>query len=662
MAKEKINVVRIDTDPAKKSLKDLRKELMDIRNEMVNLEEGSDAFLEMAQKGGELQHQISEIGESIRGASSDFGDMVGNATNVMAGITGAFQAVAGGLQAMGMESEALDKTIARMQGLMAVTQGLSAIDDGIKSFDKLTASMGAAGAKLSAFVKGLGKIAAPIAIVTALGVAFTKLKSAIDGTSTALNKRTTEQNNFNTALQKELEIRKRAGFTEEETLLFEISQYELRNQKLNEHNAALKAENDQVAKNAEASRNAASMFGGAVANQAAYQGVQQASNVNVGANTALMAENTKEINKNNEALAKAKEELDIIIKARQLAAKRAQAIVVDDPTLQPSSETPDLKDLGLVEFTDQDLAEGLERVKRYWEGVYDIQLEQNKRSEKSDKEKLAKEIEIEEERLTLYKEGTLEYEKQLTKIWELENGLKELTKSSTEEVKTKIDQVRELGNATFETLKDTMGMFGDSSLGLTTGWVESLNIFQDAFTQTMDIVKEKGKSGWTAYGDVAATALSGIGSMLNALSQEQDVSTEEGFKQQKALQISATVMNMLSGVMSAWTSAMNPANSWMTLPGQIAMGTITSAMVAGIGAAQIAKIKSQTMNSAIASGAIQPSPGALSSMVVPPVQMSSAVQGANTEGAIRDSKVYVTETDIKNTMNKVSVQENENIY
>ena len=203
-------------------------------------------------------------------------------------------------------------------------------------------------------------------------------------------------------------------------------------------------------------------------------------------------------------------------------------------------------------------------------------------------------------------------------------------------------------------------MFGESSLGLSTSWVESLNIFQTAFQQTMDIVKDEGTVSWTAYGDVAATALSGIGSMLNALSQEQDASNEDGFKQMKNLQIAATVMNMLSGVMSAWTSAMNPANSWMTLPGQIAMGTATSAMVAGIGAAQIAKIKSQTMTSANPNFNINAKSAA--SMIVPPVQYSQAVQGANTEGAIRDTKVYVTESDIKGTMNKVSVQENENIY
>lgn len=46
-------------------------------------------------------------------------------------------------------------------------------------------------------------------------------------------------------------------------------------------------------------------------------------------------------------------------------------------------------------------------------------------------------------------------------------------------------------------------------------------------------------------------------------------------------------MNMLSGIMSAWTSAMSPSNAWMTVWGQIAMGTAMSSMIAGIGAAQI---------------------------------------------------------------------------
>ena len=155
MSKENVKIVEIDTNPAVKSLKDLRKELMEYKNQMTNLDEGSDAFRETARKAGEVKHQIDEINESVKGASSDFGDMVGNVTNVAAGITGAFQSVAGGLQALGVESKAIDEAIARMQGLMAVTQGLYAIDDGIKSFKKLTTAINVSSKGLGGFKKAL---------------------------------------------------------------------------------------------------------------------------------------------------------------------------------------------------------------------------------------------------------------------------------------------------------------------------------------------------------------------------------------------------------------------------------------------------------------------------------------------------------------------------
>ena len=80
----------------------------------------------------------------------------------------------------------------------------------------------------------------------------------------------------------------------------------------------------------------------------------------------------------------------------------------------------------------------------------------------------------------------------------------------------------------------------------------------------------KVKATWQDYGN--CSTLSGVGSILNTLSQEQDASTEEGFKKTK--QIAATIMNMLSGIMNAWTSAMSPSNAWMTVAGQIAMGSI----------------------------------------------------------------------------------------
>lgn len=727
MAKETIKVVQIDTNPATKSLKDLRNELKGFKDQMANLEEGSDAFLEIANKAGEVKHQIDEINESIKGASADFGDMIGNVTNVAAGITGAFQAVAGGLQAMGVESKAIDETIKRMQGLMAVTQGLSAIDDGIKSFDKLTKSLGKAGETLNGLVKGLGKLAAPVAIITALGVAFVKLKERIDGTSTALKNRETAQKNFNTELERELLIRQKAGYTEEENIQFQIAQLELRNQALTESNEKLQEENDLVSQNAQAAQSAAGAFGGFVAAHAAYDGVAQSANINVGANTKLMQENTKEINDNAEAIKKLKDELDIIDKAREVAKNRVTHSKQDSSGSSGSTvgdvvnsaydtfrENQDerekqyrlyLKDLEieLLNFkkAEQDV------INKYQVDIYPIGdsgfstifwSNKSKTDAKGDYEQGIKDLQkvlgIKNQILTVENEITQQIKKEIINA---ENELKNHSADSKEyadlrtllqglntdllqqlahvnaleqeyaemsESITKITKITEWDglikwsegvNEQFNILNHTLQLFSESSLGLSDMWTTAIMDMQTAFNGLVKTIITGGDDAWKGYAQAASVGLQAVGTMLNAASEEVDTNTKEGFEQQKKLQISATVMNMLSGIMAAWTSSMA-----LPAPASFILGGINTVATAALGAAQIAKIKNTKFGDSGSSGSV--SSGAVNSMIIPPVQYTNAVQGASTEGAIKDTKVYVTETDIKDTMNKVDVQESENTY
>lgn len=673
MAKDKVKVVEIDTKPAETSVKDLRKQLKEFKDEMANLEEGSDAFLEVANKAGEVKHQLDEINESIKGASSDFGDVIGNVTNVAAGITGAFQAVAGGLQAMGIESEALEETIARMQGLMAITQGLASIDTAIKSLDKLqksiTATTGAAkllkaalqpkvflaiGAAISALSLTFGKLFGNAKKAAEMekerAEAFKKLK---------LEEEKKKQEEYNTALEKELTLKEKiitAKYGDDDVkkirALIKLYQTELtdlesqlKNKYRDNERLAIKSRirelNNEIKQLDEGSQ--------------AY--------------IETLIKITTEEDKLKKVKPYTEEEVTNLetrikdfkqkIKDAEFDLKEAQVLQKAEAEAKTREER--LKELGLVEFTDEDLEKGRKRIKEYWNEVYDIQLEQLKRSKDTDKQKLEKELAIEKERLENIKtyagEGTLEYEKQVTNIYELQ---KELNEKIKEENLKNLNEIEKLGNSIFNTIKESVSAFGESSLGLTSGWIASLDQFQNIFNNVMDTVKTKGKMTWQDYGAVCSQALAGVGTMLNALSNEQDASTEEGFKQTKKLQIAASVMNMLSGIVSAWTSAMNPANAWMTLPCQIALGTATSAMIAGIGGAQIAKIQSATMESANPNTNINAK--TVNSMIVPPIQYSNAVQGASTEGTIKNQRVFVTESDIVDTINKVSVAESENTY
>lgn len=554
MASETIKVLEIDTKPAETSIKDLRKQLKGFKDEMANLEEGSDAFLEVANKAGQVKHQLDEINESVKGASSDFGDMVGNVTNVAAGITGAFQAVAGGLQAMGVESEAIDQAIAKMQGLMAVTQGLSAIDDGIKSFGKLTTAINTSS-------KGLGKFKTAL-IGTGLGALVVVLGSIIANWD---------------------EFSKAIGISETAMTKFGDVMKGVLNSALSMIGGVGKA----------ISRLITGDFKGA--GEAIKEGFALQKNFQAGVQQAEEERTKKQLEEAQERIRIEKEEAE-------------------------------------------------KRAKEYQEMI-DKRIAENKR--------FKKEINKDREDTTLLPTDGLD--KSMQKI----TAIVDAAKNKTDEFITKCAEISKVGNEQFAILGNTMSLLSESSLGLGNTWTNAIADFQNLFNETMDIVVKKGKTGWDSYAQVAAAGFQAVGTLLNNLSNDIDTSSEDGFETQKKMQISATVMNMLSGIMSAWASAMQLG----PIAGPI-FGAINTAATAALGGVQIAKISQQKFGQKQNGGGSTPNvnSGAVSNMIVPPVQYSNAVQGASTEGAIKDTKVYVTETDIADTQRKVNVQESENTY
>lgn len=200
-------------------------------------------------------------------------------------------------------------------------------------------------------------------------------------------------------------------------------------------------------------------------------------------------------------------------------------------------------------------------------------------------------------------------------------------------------------------LNDTMSRFGESSLGLTGSWQNVVSDFSNTFAQLANNIA-KGENSFSNWTQMAASGIQSVGTLLNALSDEQDSSTKQGFEAQKKYQISATVMNTLAGIINAWSSALS-----ITPPVGPILGAANSAMIAALGAVQIAKIKNQRFGE---EGNVSSS--AVNSTLIAPTQYSQAVQNANIESKLGDNRVFVTETDISNTQNRVRVQESENTY
>ena len=172
---------------------------------------------------------------------------------------------------------------------------------------------------------------------------------------------------------------------------------------------------------------------------------------------------------------------------------------------------------------------------------------------------------------------------------------------------------------------------------------------------------------WKTYGQMATAGLGAASSMLSALAAQQDQQDDEGFEKMKKLQIASATMSMLQGVISAVTSAMSPANAWMTIYGQAGAAAAMSAMVIATGTMQINAIKKMTKNStgggdAPGVASINIPQATASQSMTPAVQTVNAVEGASTESNTKDNRVYVVETDISSTQDKVKVIEAEARY
>ena len=200
-------------------------------------------------------------------------------------------------------------------------------------------------------------------------------------------------------------------------------------------------------------------------------------------------------------------------------------------------------------------------------------------------------------------------------------------------------------------LNDTMSRFGESSLGLTGSWQNVVSDFSNTFAQLADNIA-KGENSFSNWSQMAASGIQSVGTLLNALSDEQDSSTKQGFEAQKKYQISATVMNTLAGIINAWSSALA-----ITPPVGPILGAANSAMIAALGAVQIAKIKNQRFGE---EGNVSSS--TINSTLIAPTQYSQAVQNANIESKLGDNRVWVSETDISRVQDRVKVQESENTY
>ena len=181
MATEKVKVIKVDTDAATKSVKDLRNELKELRNTLLSTEKGTEEYNNAMRQAAEIQHTLKEQMEEVNASAMDFGQIASNATKAVGGMVAGFQAAKATLNLFGVENEEVIESLKKMQDLMAITQALPSIDNGIKAFKRLKIAIQAATAGMSGFKAALIStgIGAAVVAVGALVANWDKVTDAM---------------------------------------------------------------------------------------------------------------------------------------------------------------------------------------------------------------------------------------------------------------------------------------------------------------------------------------------------------------------------------------------------------------------------------------------------------------------------------------------------
>lgn len=679
MATEKVDILQVNTEPSRNSVKDLRKELKSLKDEMLNLEEGNVQYNATLQKAAGIQHTLKEQMENVNASAMDAGQILGNATNAVAGMTGAFQAGAGIMNLFGVESEASMEMIAKMQNVMAITQGFQAIDDGMKAFKRLGIAIKAttvfqklfgdmqlvSAAKtkiLELATKGWGKaliatgIGAIIVLIGTLIANLDKLTAAFESSSEKAEKaaKNASKNNIQ-RMKDELRLMEARGASKEEIYKQEYAIYQAERKDAKEALDAIKDKNSQEYADAKQLLHDLDMDQ-KEANEKYLTGVRE-KNQKDKDDTAKTAEEKR---KTSEAEAKRESDKKEQIKNDELkeiseiekAAKKEQE---DRNRTEKEVELNDLKikydeQLALYKKHKKDtstITAEYEATKADIEKKYDdVAIKLIEETNKKKSENLLAQYDEQVAATELGEQKLLATRMEMLASGQLSQD--EFDALNKQDADNKLND--EIENLT--ALLDAEQLVGDERIKVE----EKLAGKKIELSQkVLDQKKTDAEAEKALEKEKAESMMKIAGALSGALAGAADLA-EEGSKEQKALKISSAIIDGILGGISAYTGMIE------TIPGPagIIAGVLAASTVAMSVAASIKKMKAVPVGKGGGGGANIPSismAGLSASQA--PVQATTQVTGASTEAAMQDTRVYVVESDITNTQRKVETAEAE---
>lgn len=180
--------------------------------------------------------------------------------------------------------------------------------------------------------------------------------------------------------------------------------------------------------------------------------------------------------------------------------------------------------------------------------------------------------------------------------------------------------------------------------GLSSKWGDAFAVLHQGFNQ-ISVDLKSGKKDWTTYANGAANAIGFVSQVTQALADQQDTSTEEGFEKQKKLQRASVI---LSGIQGSVAAVANSIRDLGMPVGAIVGGAMSSAILA-MTAAQVAAINKTSFEGGGSPGNVGVTP------VVAGIDENLPTQTVVTNQ--QDQRVYILESDIQSSNKRVKVRE-----
>lgn len=684
MADDRLEVLSINATEATRTLKDLKDEVKELRIKLDECEVGSEQFkttldeLTAAQtelknatktsttalegsydalvtKMGELKKtwratadeaeradiggQIAEINAQLKDMDAEIGNYQRNVgdygkafdgvtmkieggvarfekfNNASRAIIGSFDLVEGGLKAIGVESEEATALMDTMQGAMMFTNGLNSVKEGVQAFNALRTSVATATAAQTALNAAMlanpigiivAGVAALVAGITALVVVMGKnrdeerlLKEQFEATNKVIEDRISAQ-------ELEIQLMEARGEAQEKILAQEKEYAEANLQTTRDRIALIEKELEATGtlrfKKKKLLKEQLAELKDTLKDQ--EQAVKSANNA------ILIYETKTETDRTNAAREAAKE--------RERIAKEE----ADNKLKEHERYCDTLK----TQYNNL-----LEELRTYRMTAYEKEVDDTTKKYEENVQRLK----------DFYDNGIIKTEK------EYQDTLLALKDKFNYDLgMLQADQIEAMGNAAVVTPDDKDPEDEVKTLG------QSL--------QALTKMTDKQFASVTSGLNLTGTAFGQTAQLLNTLASTQDKTSEKGFEAAKKMSIAAATMSMLQGVVAAWTSSMS-----LPMPiGAITAGIMTASTLA-MGAVQIAQIKKQTFENADKGGAgSAPSVPNINTaaLMSSPVNYTTEVQGATAEETMTDTRVYVVESDITDTVNRVKVAEEESTF